>query len=148
MKKLALFLSLLILLSMPLFVFAAEDRWEWIYTDSERSIFFDKQKIKKTSSENASLTFSVWLKSQYTEEGAKEFAKKLAPIKGFSYYVELVEIDNGLSRYRSLSAVYYDKKGKVLYSNNGYDWHVYPPGSIGELIIEKTTEYFKENYKN
>jgi cell division septation protein DedD len=134
------------IICLVIFFLFANQAWaaDWIYYDKAAAgdmLYYDKNSIKK---ENESI-ISVWTKNILSEETK---TKHFSILKGIhkapdnpsrlSYYKKLTEIDCVNKKMKGVSVIFYDKKGKVVYSSPKGDsgkWNAILPNTVGEKLI-------------
>jgi hypothetical protein len=130
---------------LVIFFLFANQTWaaDWIYYDTADfgDSYYDKSSIKKV---NESI-ISVWTKNILSEEAKTKYYSILKKIhkapKNHSmlcYYKKLTEIDCVNKKIKDISAIFYDEKGKVVYSSpksESGEWNDILPDTIGEKLI-------------
>jgi hypothetical protein len=134
------------IICLVIFFLFANQAWaaDWIYYDTSAvgdKLYYDKNSIKKV---NKSI-ISVRTKNILSEETK---TKHFSILKGIhkapdnpsmlSYYTKLTEIDCVNKKMKGISVVFYDKKGKVVYSSpksESGEWNAILPDTVGEKLI-------------
>ena len=141
MKKFNHFVeSLLVLVLIFAGVTGAQDRWEFLASTNEDSIYFiDMGSIVMVSPHR----YLVWEKfyaigkdREQIFEGALKGNKDA---KKYVYTMSRIEIDCASMKCRTHSLYHYSFEGKVLFGGplELAEWYDFPPGSIGWSKIEK-----------
>lgn len=149
MKKIILRISLLLLITFLLntTLTNANDSWQHIDRTTIGNIFFNTKSFK-TLNTSSNQTYSVWIKWEWSEEYAKELAKKLSLEKPIAFSLEKWEIDYTNEKMRTLATVHYDKDGKSLFSHEVQTkWYTIIPDSVGEVVSKTTYDYYIKYYK-
>jgi hypothetical protein len=135
------------IICLVIFFLFANQAWaaDWIYYDTAAvgdMLYYDKNSIKK---ENESI-ISVWAKNILSEETKTRYVSILKGIhkapknpSRLSYYTKLTEIDCVNKKMKVISAIFYDKKGKVVYSSpksESGEWNDILPNTVGEKLIK------------
>jgi outer membrane biosynthesis protein TonB len=134
------------IICLVFFFLFANQAWaaDWIYYDTAAvgdMLYYDKSSIKK---ENESIV-SVWTKNILSEETKTKYVSILKGIhkapdnpSRLSYYKKLTEIDCVNKKMKGVSVIFYDKKGKVVYSSpkgDSGEWNAILPNTVGEKLI-------------
>ena len=104
-------------------------------------VYYDKSSIKK---EDKSI-ISVWNKDILSEEAKTKYFSILKGIHKapqnpsmLSYYKKLMQIDCVNRKIKDISVIFYDEKGKVIYSSpksESGEWNDILPDTVGEKLI-------------
>jgi cell division septation protein DedD len=134
------------IICLVIFFLFANQAWaaDWIYYDTTAvgdMLYYDKSSIKKV---NKSI-ISVRTKNILSKETK---TKHFSILKGIhkapdnpsmlSYYTKLTEIDCVNKKMKGISVVFYDKKGKIVYSSpksESGEWNAILPDTVGEKLI-------------
>ena len=134
------------IICLVIFFLFANQAWaaDWIYYDTAAvgdMLYYDKSSIKKV---NESI-ISVWTKNILSEETKTKYVSILKGIhkapdnpSRLSYYTKLTEIDCVNKKMKGISVIFYDKKGKVVYSSpksESGEWNAILPNTVGEKLI-------------
>ena len=134
------------IICLVIFFLFANQAWaaDWIYYDTTAvgdMLYYDKSSIKKVNKN----IISVRTKNILSE---KTKTKHFSILKGMhkapdnpsmlSYYTKLTEIDCVNKKMKGISVIFYDKKGKVVYSSpksESGEWNAILPNTVGEKLI-------------
>ena len=134
------------IICLVIFFLFANQAWaaDWIYYDTAAvgdMLYYDKSSIKKV---NESI-ISVWTKNILSEETKTKYVSILKGIhkapdnpSRLSYYTKLTEIDCVNKKMKGISVIFYDKKGKIVYSSpkgDSGEWNAILPNTVGEKLI-------------
>ena len=133
------------IICLVFFFLFANQAWaaDWIYYDKAAvgDVYYDKSSIKK---ENKSI-ISVWNKNILSEEGKTKYYLILKGIHKapqnpsmLSYYTKLMQIDCVNRKIKDISVIFYNEKGKVVYSSpksESGEWNDILPDTVGEKLI-------------
>lgn len=157
MKKIILLLLLFVLcFSTNSFASENDDRYVWIESDNLAGHFFDTKTIKfgkNDSGKMEMLLVDVWIKSVFSEEGKKDFVKKMKyqeeKYENLSYTLDHYVFDNWSRKAMFLASYQYgDNKyliHKIVVPKEKQIWSEIPPSSKAETLMEKTFEYVVKN---
>jgi len=139
-KLLAILLFCFFAISNINTAFTNADRWQWLYSDDKKELFFDTQSFAKTGQ----TTYSAWIKTQMTEQYGKIYAKKVNLSSPISHILELYEFNFEKKQIRILQIVIYNHNGEVLdsFTSNHETWSAIIPQSIGEAPLQVTNDYY------
>ena len=132
-----------VIICLVIFLFANQT-WaaDWIYYDTAAvgDMYYDKSSFKKV---NKSI-IPVWTKNILSEEAKTKYFSILKGIDKasdnpslLSYYIELLEIDCVNEKIKDTSVIFYNEKGKVVYSSpkgESGKWNDILPISVGERL--------------
>jgi hypothetical protein len=116
---------------------------EWIYFDTAAvgDIYYDKSSIKKVNKN----IIQVWNKDVLSKEAKTKYFSILQEIHKapknpsmLSYYKKLMEIDCVNRKIKDIFVIFYDEKGKIIYSSPKSDsgeWNDILPNTVGEKLI-------------
>jgi hypothetical protein len=133
------------IICLVIFFLFANQAWaaDWIYYDTAAvgDMYYDKSSIKKV---NKSI-ISVWNKDILSEEAKTKYFSILKRIHKapnnpsmLSYYTKLMEIDCVNKKIKDISVIFYNEKGKVIYSSpksQSSEWNAILPNTVGEKLI-------------
>ena len=108
--------------------------WMFYSTTDSFTFYYDKDSINRLSKD----IFKVWVKIQAKEKGINYMMEKMGGIyKDYSHGMTLYEINCAEKKIRTLSAIFYSKKGEVLGSSSlSTEWDFIPPESLGEDLYK------------
>jgi len=133
------------IICLVIFFLFAHQAWavDWIYFDKAAvgDVYFSKNSVKKVD-KNIIL---VWNKVILSKEGKTKYFSALKGIHKapqnpsmLSYYTKLMEIDCVDKKIKDISVIFYNEKGKVIYSSPKSevgDWNAILPDTVGEKLI-------------
>ena len=134
------------IICLVIFLLFANQAWaaDWIYYDTAAvgdMLYYDKSSIKKVN--NSSIY--VWTKNILSEETKAKYVSILKGIhkapknpSKLSYYTKLTAIDCVNKKMKGISVIFYDEKGKVVYSSpksESSEWNAILPNTVGEKLI-------------
>lgn len=149
LKKLSCIL-LLVLFSLGFSVNAqASDRFQWITSTDNMTLSYDTKSIMYNSTDGKII--DLWLKSDYTEEGAKKEIREQrmkglwqeAKYDSFSHTLTHILISKKSTKF--LEVYHYDVSGNVLFSfdmSPYSNWTSIVPASLMEAIRDKFNIFF------
>ena len=143
MKKL-LTIILFCILTIGMASVASAAEWRLIGGSDGYTWFFDAQSLKKVNG----TTYSVWMKLEYSEVSGREAANEFKLKTPVAYMLEKSEFNFQDKIVRAVDAIYYDKEGNVLNSNNApTQWGSIFPNSLGETMFNDTYDHYKKYYQ-
>ena len=133
------------IICLVFFSLFANQAWaaDWIYFDKAAvgDVYYGKSSIKK---EDKSI-ISVWNKVILSKEGKTKYYLILKGIHKapqnpsmLSYYKKLMQIDCVNRKIKEISVIFYNEKGKVVYSSpksESCEWNDILPNTVGEKLI-------------
>ena len=133
------------IICLVIFSLFANQAWaaDWIYFDTAAvgDVYYDKSSIKKEDKN----IISVWNKDILSEKGKTKYYLILKGIHKapqnpsmLSYYKKLMQIDCVNKKIKDISVIFYNEKGKVVYSSpksESGEWNAILPDTVGEKLI-------------
>ena len=133
------------IICLAIFFLFANQAWatNWIYFDTAAvgDVYYDKSSIKKEDKN----IISVWNKDILSEKGKTKYYLILKGIHKapqnpsmLSYYKKLMQIDCVNKKIKDISVIFYNEKGKVVYSSpksESGEWNDILPDTVGEKLI-------------
>jgi len=133
------------IICLVIFFLFANQAWaaNWIYFDTAAvgEVYYGKNSIKKL---DKSITL-VWNKVILSKEAKTKYFTILKGIRKapknpsmLSYYKKLMQIDCANRKIKDISVIFYDEKGKVIYSSSKGEtgeWNDILPDTVGEKLI-------------
>ena len=133
------------IICLVIFFLFANQAWavDWIYFDKAAvgDVYYSKNSIKKVDKS----IILVWNKVILSKEGKTKYFSALKGIHKapqnpsmLSYYTKLMEIDCVDKKIKDISVIFYNEKGKVIYSSPKSevgDWNAILPDTVGEKLI-------------
>ena len=133
------------IICLVIFFLFANQAWtaEWIYFDKAAvgDFYYDKHSIKKEDKN----IISVWNKDILSKEAKTKYFTILKGMhkapknpSTLSYYKKLMQIDCANRKIKDISVIFYDEKGKVVYSSpksETGEWNDILPDTVGEKLI-------------
>jgi len=133
------------IICLVIFFLFANQAWaaDWIYFDTAAvgDVYYDKSSIKKVNKN----IIQVWNKDVLSKEAKTKYFSILKEIHKapknpsmLSYYKKLMEIDCVNRKIKDIFVIFYDEKGKVIYSSPKSDsgeWNDILPNTVGEKLI-------------
>lgn len=131
---------LLLLLSIPtVFAKSPGDDWVLVATTDDNMKVYVNLNIKK--SDSYTTQFRVWI--LYQLPASRKLYKNI-------YYKEckdFLEFDSDFTEYETLSSVYYNKKGNVVYSaDRSYTTDYVVPGTVMDAVARFARTYVAYTY--
>ena len=142
-KLLAVILFVILVVGFTGVASAAE--WQLIGSEDKRDMFFDTQSFE---ADKASKTYTVWLKSQFTEDYCEKLTDTNKYEKMFLYTLTQIKIDYKNKKMQYVSSFACDIDGGILDSFDMVsEWYSIDSGSIEERVFKKTYDYYKKHYQ-
>ncbi len=123
--------------------------WRWIYYDKYRTIYVDKNSIRRDYNYRG-YVFRAFVKWIHSEAGRQKeiehYRSNGLPLpRGIYNLSDTVELyyfkeENGIKYCDMLNCVFYDNKGNAIpdmgFSKNTLKWNVITPDTLGEWIFD------------
>ena len=123
---------------------ASKDRWQWIVANNNSGWLYQPNTVAASGND----AYTVTIKTHNGEDFNQKETTRLKLAKPISYILSNYVFNYKTKQLQLTSVTYYDEEEKVLHAiDKPGSWSAIKPGTVGEVVFDKTHTYFNKNVK-